>query len=161
MNVTGIGITKPSTHVENARLLIEFLVAQAGQKMFADLDKEYPLHPEVKADPALIPDHAAMGLGDGWEATPPEYYPVQAEAALGFPIEIIAGRDAVTGEVRWSYTRDFDTQARLVVVDSRAARQLDPDDRAMLVNFQGGRAVGGTWLGRGALAPSWVRTEPA
>lgn len=54
MNVTGIGITKPSTHVENAKLLIEFLVAQAGQKMFADLDKEYPLHPDVKADPALV-----------------------------------------------------------------------------------------------------------
>ncbi len=33
---------------------------------------------------------------------------------------------------RWSYTRDFDTQARLVVVDSRAARQLDPDRRALL-----------------------------
>ncbi len=33
---------------------------------------------------------------------------------------------------RWSYTRDFDTQARLVVVDSRAARQLDPDARALL-----------------------------
>ncbi|HSN04818.1 MAG TPA: extracellular solute-binding protein [Nitrospira sp.] len=54
MNVTGIGITKSSTHADNAKLLIEFLVAQAGQKMFADLDKEYPLHPEVKADPALI-----------------------------------------------------------------------------------------------------------
>jgi hypothetical protein len=33
---------------------------------------------------------------------------------------------------RWSYTREFDTQARLVVVDSRAARQLDPDHRALL-----------------------------
>ncbi len=33
---------------------------------------------------------------------------------------------------RWSYTREFDTQVRLVVVDSRAARQLDPDDRALL-----------------------------
>jgi len=54
MNVTGIGITKRSTHVDNAKLLIEFLVAQVGQKMFADLDKEYPLHPEVKADPALV-----------------------------------------------------------------------------------------------------------
>ena len=54
MNVTGIGITKSSTHMDNAKLLIEFLVAQAGQKMFADLDKEYPLHPEVKADPALV-----------------------------------------------------------------------------------------------------------
>ncbi|WHZ22915.1 MAG: Ferric iron ABC transporter, iron-binding protein [Nitrospira sp.] len=54
MNVAGIGVTRASKHVENAKLLIEFLVAQAGQKLFADLDKEYPLHPDVKADPALI-----------------------------------------------------------------------------------------------------------
>jgi iron(III) transport system substrate-binding protein len=54
MNVAGIGITKSTKHLENAKLLVEFLVAQAGQKLFADLDKEYPLHPEVKADPALI-----------------------------------------------------------------------------------------------------------
>jgi hypothetical protein len=33
---------------------------------------------------------------------------------------------------RWSYLRDFGRQARLVVVDSRAARVLDPDHRAML-----------------------------
>ena len=33
---------------------------------------------------------------------------------------------------RWSYTRDFDTQARLVVVDSRNARVLDPDRRSLL-----------------------------
>jgi iron(III) transport system substrate-binding protein len=53
MNVAGIGIVKPTKHLESARLLVEFLVAQAGQKLFADLDKEYPLHPDVKADPAL------------------------------------------------------------------------------------------------------------
>jgi hypothetical protein len=33
---------------------------------------------------------------------------------------------------RWSYARDFDTQARLIVVDSRAARELDPDRRSIL-----------------------------
>jgi hypothetical protein len=33
---------------------------------------------------------------------------------------------------RWSYCRDFDTQARLVVVDSRAARVLEPSKRALL-----------------------------
>ena len=33
---------------------------------------------------------------------------------------------------RWSFSRDFDTQARLVVVDSRAARVLDPDRRSIL-----------------------------
>ncbi len=54
MNVAGIGILKHTARVEHAKLLVEFLVAQAGQKMFADLDKEYPLHPDVKADPALI-----------------------------------------------------------------------------------------------------------
>jgi len=54
MNVAGIGILKHTPRLENAKLLVEFLVAQAGQKLFADLDKEYPLHPEVKADPALI-----------------------------------------------------------------------------------------------------------
>ncbi|GKS63826.1 putative binding protein component of ABC iron transporter [Nitrospira sp.] len=53
MNVAGIGILKHTPRIENAKLLVEFLVAQAGQKMFADLDKEYPLHPEVKGDPAL------------------------------------------------------------------------------------------------------------
>jgi iron(III) transport system substrate-binding protein len=54
MNVAGIGVLKATAHLDSAKLLIEFLVAQAGQKMFADLDKEYPLHPEVKADPALV-----------------------------------------------------------------------------------------------------------
>jgi phosphodiesterase/alkaline phosphatase D-like protein len=33
---------------------------------------------------------------------------------------------------RWSFSRDFDTQARLVVVDSRAARVLEPEQRSML-----------------------------
>jgi len=33
---------------------------------------------------------------------------------------------------RWSFSRDFDDQARLVVVDSRAARVLEPDRRSML-----------------------------
>jgi iron(III) transport system substrate-binding protein len=54
MNVAGVGILKHTPRLDSAKLLVEFMVAQAGQKMFADLDKEYPLHPEVKADPALI-----------------------------------------------------------------------------------------------------------
>jgi iron(III) transport system substrate-binding protein len=58
MNVSGIGVTRASKHVDSAKLLVEFLVAQAGQKLFADLDKEYPLHPDVKADPALVDRHA-------------------------------------------------------------------------------------------------------
>lgn len=54
MNVAGVGVIRHTHHLDSAKLLVEFLIAQAGQKMFADLNKEYPLHPEVKADPALI-----------------------------------------------------------------------------------------------------------
>ena len=56
-----------------------------------------------------------------------------SEHDLGPLLDAFAARvDQQPETYRWSYTRDFDTQARLVVVDSRAARQLDPDDRAML-----------------------------
>jgi iron(III) transport system substrate-binding protein len=54
MNVAGVGIIKSTKHLDSAKLLVEFLVAQAGQKLFAELDKEYPLHQDVKADPALV-----------------------------------------------------------------------------------------------------------
>jgi len=54
MNVAGVGIVKSTKRLDSAKLLVEFLVAQAGQKLFADLDKEYPLHPDVKTDPALV-----------------------------------------------------------------------------------------------------------
>jgi len=37
---------------------------------------------------------------------------------------------------RWSFVRDFDTQARLVVVDSRAARVLEPERRSMLDDLE-------------------------
>lgn len=33
---------------------------------------------------------------------------------------------------RWSFARDFGTQARLIVVDSRAARVLQPEERSIL-----------------------------
>ncbi len=54
MNVAGIGILKHSPRADSAKLLVEFLASPTGQKLFTELDKEYPLHPEVKADPALI-----------------------------------------------------------------------------------------------------------
>ncbi|MGE3153512.1 MAG: extracellular solute-binding protein [Nitrospiraceae bacterium] len=54
LNVAGIGVTKASHRLDSARALAEFLVGQSGQQLFAELNKEYPLHPDVKADPALI-----------------------------------------------------------------------------------------------------------
>ena len=59
MNVAGIGVVKHARHLESAKLLVEFLISQAGQKMFADLNKEYPLHPEVKASP-MLPDRRSF-----------------------------------------------------------------------------------------------------
>ncbi|MDE3018631.1 MAG: extracellular solute-binding protein, partial [Nitrospirota bacterium] len=53
MNVAGAGVVKHSRHPDSAKRLMEFLVSRDGQKLFADLNKEYPLHPDVPADPAL------------------------------------------------------------------------------------------------------------
>jgi iron(III) transport system substrate-binding protein len=54
MNVAGVGIIRHTRHLDSAKRLVEFLVAQAGQRFFAELNKEYPLHPDVEPDPALI-----------------------------------------------------------------------------------------------------------
>lgn len=53
LNVAGVGIVQYSRHVDAAKRLVEFLVSPPGQKLFADLNKEYPLNPHVKPDPAL------------------------------------------------------------------------------------------------------------
>lgn len=53
INVAGVGIVKYSRHRDLAKRLVKFLVSPEGQKMFADLNKEYPLHPDVAADPVL------------------------------------------------------------------------------------------------------------
>ncbi len=55
INVAGIGIIAHSKHADSAKRLVEYLVSEEGQKQFADLNKEYPLHPRVAADPALPP----------------------------------------------------------------------------------------------------------
>lgn len=54
MNVAGVGIIKHTRRVDSAKLLVEYLVAEAGQRFFAELNKEYPLGPTVQADPALV-----------------------------------------------------------------------------------------------------------
>ena len=55
VNAAGIGVISGSRHADLAKRLIEFLIAPEGQKMFAELNKEYPLNPNVPADPALPP----------------------------------------------------------------------------------------------------------
>ena len=55
MNATGIGVVTHTKKLAAAKTLIQFLISQSGQQMFAELNKEYPLHQTVKADPALPP----------------------------------------------------------------------------------------------------------
>jgi iron(III) transport system substrate-binding protein len=53
MNVAGAGIVRHTKRLELAKRLLAFLVSEDGQKMFADLNKEYPLNPGVAPDPTL------------------------------------------------------------------------------------------------------------
>jgi iron(III) transport system substrate-binding protein len=53
MNTAGVGIVRHSRHLDSAKRLVAFLASPEGQKIFADQNKEYPLHPGVTADPAL------------------------------------------------------------------------------------------------------------
>jgi len=55
INVSGAGIVTHARHAESAKRLMNYLVSEEGQKQFSDLNKEYPLHPLVAADPALPP----------------------------------------------------------------------------------------------------------
>jgi PhoD-like phosphatase len=59
---------------------------------------------------------------------------VQAgEADVSEALDALADRvDQHPETYRWSYARDFGTQARLVVIDSRNARVLDPQRRSLL-----------------------------
>lgn len=55
------------------------------------------------------------------------------ELDLSEALDAFAARvDKEPQTYRWSYAREFGQQARLVVVDSRAARVLAPDERALL-----------------------------
>ncbi len=58
---------------------------------------------------------------------------VDAECDISAALDDFADRaDQEPTSYRWSYARQFGDQARLVVVDSRAARVLDPERRSLL-----------------------------
>jgi len=53
-NVAGIAVTKSSSNKTAANKLIEFLLSNAGQKQFAEVNREYPIRSEVAAA-SMIP----------------------------------------------------------------------------------------------------------
>ena len=55
MNVAGIGLTAHAKNLSAANQLITFLMSPTGQRMFAEINKEYPVNPAVSADPAVPP----------------------------------------------------------------------------------------------------------
>lgn len=55
LNAAGIGVTTHTKHLMQAQALIRFLISPKGQRMFADVNKEYPLNPHVMAAPELLP----------------------------------------------------------------------------------------------------------
>ena len=54
LNAAGAGITAHTTHLAQAQALIQFLISPKGQRTFADVNKEYPLNPQVTAAPELL-----------------------------------------------------------------------------------------------------------
>lgn len=53
MNVSGVMMTKHSPNRANAVKLIEFLTSKKAQGMYANVNNEYPIDPNVKASPLL------------------------------------------------------------------------------------------------------------
>jgi len=54
-NVAGIAISKYSKHKENAIKLVEFMISKAGQKLFAESNREYPTRPNIPTAPEVPP----------------------------------------------------------------------------------------------------------
>ncbi len=55
LNAAGIGITAHAQHLKQAKALVRFLISPQGQRMFANVNKEYPLNARVDAAPELFP----------------------------------------------------------------------------------------------------------
>ena len=52
-NISGAGVLQHAPNPENAQRLIEFLVSDEAQKIYADLNYEYPVKPGIPLNPVL------------------------------------------------------------------------------------------------------------
>jgi len=53
VNISGAGITKHSSNVENATKLLEWMSSAEAQQMYAGLNMEYPANPEIEPVPEV------------------------------------------------------------------------------------------------------------
>jgi iron(III) transport system substrate-binding protein len=51
--ITGAAILKHAKHGQAAQQFLDFLLSAEGQKIFADVNYEYPINPEVPTNPAV------------------------------------------------------------------------------------------------------------
>jgi len=51
--ITGLGITRHARHAAAARQFVDFVLSDEGQKIFAEVNFEFPVNPHVERDPAL------------------------------------------------------------------------------------------------------------
>jgi iron(III) transport system substrate-binding protein len=47
VNLSGIGLTKHAPHPEAAKALVEWMTGEEAQKLFADINQEFPANPKV------------------------------------------------------------------------------------------------------------------
>ncbi len=66
INISGAGITRYAPHRKEALVLLEWLSSPDAQGIYAGLNFEYPVNPQVRADPvtaawgAFMPDQASL-----------------------------------------------------------------------------------------------------
>src|SRR5690606_13868739 len=53
VNVSGAGVTRHARNPEQAVRLLEWFSTPEAQRLFADLNHEYPVNPAVPADPQV------------------------------------------------------------------------------------------------------------
>jgi iron(III) transport system substrate-binding protein len=53
VNLSGVALAKHAPHKENAIKLVEWLVGEHAQHMYADMNYEYPLLSEIKVNPTI------------------------------------------------------------------------------------------------------------
>lgn len=53
VNVSGAGVVKHAKNEQGARRLLEWLASEQGQRMFADVNLEYPANPAIPSDPVV------------------------------------------------------------------------------------------------------------